>query len=1024
MNELNENQSAVVEASIDRPAKVVAGAGTGKTRVLVERYLRFLRDGVPPSRLLALTFTLKAADEMRQRIFEEVERGLPHLMRDLYAAWIMNFHAFGFRVIRENAPAFGIDPGVDVASEAELRRIERLLESRFLAGRIEGVPNDFGGEIPPPAGLRSLFDIYLGVVKKCRGDLVSVENLLWTLRDDDAEPYRASVGAIASVYDAFTMEMARQNLIDFNDMIGLAASGLAGDDQLAAHYRNRFDHILVDEFQDTSAAQFELLRVLSDDRYSKVTVVGDEKQSIYRWRDARVENIREFPGDDLPLSINYRSRQNILDLAHAFVCKDDVLAKTAVKLTAHRTEPGKPIVLFHPDDDQKGQQNDIEAKALAAWVAHVTGGLAVPGAPDLIGDQPLDYGDVVVLLRGVRVQKVVPAIERAFRSAGLPYVILGGSDAAGARALEVLYAYLSLLLPGDRRMPLLHVLESRPFNVGHATLVELFGEDGNVEGSFGEPLDPGCVSRVTDAVARASLERFDALYRRLAAAHLSKDFRGFLADAFECTPFLTRLFAEGATMRAAEDLIGELWDICDTLDAKRELGLWSFLDHLRAAIDGRTFGKVEQLAVPPGHVRVMTVHQAKGLEFKAVAVAGIKPSRHDSEGFFLSKTTGVYSQRWAEWGRGYDATDERELEKEMKLQEERCLLYVAMTRAEDYLFVSSPYADGGKSMFADILAAAEVGDFLSVVLRSAPGDVHAIPPEGIAAPTDSADTDALTTEWSARNELIARDADAVPVAPGAVHFVNYTALMTYADCPRRFRYRYIHRVSDGLAASVPGYLETPDEEQEELENVRLPRGVTPAGYGILVHELLRELMEKRQEGTSPPQGWIEAAAKTFGLPGKRIGEVTANAARLVDSFLSSEVASPGHDMRLEERFQVRLDRAVYHGDFDRVERTSNGWLVTDYKIGREREVYEFQVAFYAWALGKITGAGGVAGRLCYLRENETVVRTVEDRPKEIESIAGELENSLSSGWFDAAPGDLCARCPYHLSCVHSVADHK
>jgi superfamily I DNA/RNA helicase len=289
---LNDKQMAIVAAPINRPAKVVAGAGTGKTRVLVERYLRFVRDGVPPSRLLALTFTLKAADEMRKRIFEEAEREHPELLRELYAAWIMNFHSFGFRIIRENGPAFGIDPGVDVASEAELRRIDRTLSARFMAGRIEGVPGDFGGVIPPPTGLDSLFGMYLGVVKKCRGDLIPVETLFDTIRDADAGPYRAAVASIGALYDAFVEEMARHNLIDFSDMIALAAGGLARDPDLTARYRDRFDHILVDEFQDTSAAQFELLRMLSDEQYSKVTVVGDEKQSIYRWRDARVENIR------------------------------------------------------------------------------------------------------------------------------------------------------------------------------------------------------------------------------------------------------------------------------------------------------------------------------------------------------------------------------------------------------------------------------------------------------------------------------------------------------------------------------------------------------------------------------------------------------------------------------------------------------------------------------------------------------------------------------------------------------------
>ena len=321
-------------------------------------------------------------------------------------------------------------------------------------------------------------------------------------------------------------------------------------------------------------------------------------------------------------------------------------------------------------------------------------------------------------------------------------------------------------------------------------------------------------------------------------------------------------------------------------------------------------------------------------------------------------------------------------------------------------------------MFADILDAAEAGDFPSVVLRSALlREVRAVPPEGISAPDDRADAGALAAEWSARNELLAREGAAVPVAPDAVHFVNYAALRTYADCPMRYQYRYIHRVSDGLAGGDTGDDIVTGEAREEIEHVRLPKGVTPAAYGIFVHELLRELLATK--GTSPPQGWIEAAANRQGVPARRVDEVAGNAARLVDAFLSSEIATPGGDIRLEEPFQVRLDRAVYHGVFDRVERAPGGWVVTDYKIGREREDYEFQVSFYAWAAGKITGAGDVAGRLCFLRENEAVVRAAGGRQSEIESLAENLEKSLVCGSFDASPADRCATCPYAITCPDS-----
>ncbi len=1008
---LNELQQAVVDAPIDRPARVVAGAGTGKTHVLVQRYLRFLDDGIPPSRLLALTFTLKAADEMRQRIFKAVEESHPELLRELYTAWVMNFHAFGFRIIRENAPAFGIDPGVDVASEAELRRIDRALKTRFLSGRIDGVPSDFGGAIPPPAGLESLFKVCLGVVKKCRSDLIPIENLFAATRSDDTTPYKAIIESIAAMYDAYSGEMERRNLIDFNDMIGLAARGLEDNAELTAEYRARFDHILVDEFQDTSAAQFKLLEMLSDEGYSKVTVVGDEKQSIYRWRDARVENIREFPGDDLPLSVNYRSRQNILDLAHGFITIDPDMGARAVKLMAGETKPDRPIVLVHPADDQEGQQNDTEAGVLAAWVAHVIGDAPLAGVPPLAGDETVGFGDVAVLLRGVREFKVVPAIERAFRRAGIPYVILGGADAAGSRALELLYSFLSLLLPGDCRLELLHVLGTKPFEVGHAAIAELIGRDGADPAGRDDLLSDERVARVVDADARSRLDQLRGLLLVLDNARASMDFRRFLATAIEETPFLLRLFAEDATTRSVEDLIGELREMCDTLDARRELGLWSFLDHLRAAIDERSFGKLEQLAVPADHVRIMTIHQAKGLEFPAVAVAGIKPPRHDTSGFFLSKTEGVFSDSWKDWNRGYKETDERDAERALKLQEERCLLYVAMTRAKDLLFVSSPYADADKSLFGDVLVAAEESGVQCEVLRSIPDELHVVKRDRDGEVPADADATPVVTEWRAARERHAGQL-AVPAVPaGPVHFVNWTALRTFAGCPLQYQYQYVLRFDDAFGGAPGDHGAPPSEDKGP---VRIPRGVTPVQYGLLVHELLRESMAARVGGTDPPAGWIEASAERFGVTAKHRRGVAESASKLVGAWESSEASRPGDDIRLEEPFQARIDGIVYHGIFDRVERTDDGWAVTDYKIGVERDEYTFQVGFYAWALGRITGEDSVAGRVCYLREGECVTRSVENAG--ISRLVSSLGKSLSDGVFSASPGDPCPTCPYEVTC--------
>jgi ATP-dependent exoDNAse (exonuclease V) beta subunit len=634
------------------------------------------------------------------------------------------------------------------------------------------------------------------------------------------------------------------------------------------------------------------------------------------------------------------------------------------------------------------------------------------------GDGPIGYGDIAVLLRGIREYRVVPAIERAFRAAGIPYVILGGADAAGSRALESLYAYLSLLLPGDRRLELLHCLESRPVKVGQAALAELFARDGAQPGNRHVLLSDERISRVTDADARERIFALRSILDSLDGARASMDFRRFLSLAMETTPFLLRMFAEGATARSVEDLIGELWEICNTLDAKRELGLWSFLDYLRASIDGRSFGKVEPLAVPPNHVRVMTIHQAKGLEFPAVAVAGVKPLQNDTSGFFLSKTEGLFSEKWKDWNRAYKNTDGREPEIEMRRQEERCLLYVAMTRAHDYLFVSTPYADPDKTLFGDVLAAVEEGGIPGAVIRSAPAGARAAAPADRLDAVDAQDVSDAVAQWKVTREAHARQLGSPLTTPEPLHFVNWTALKAFAVCPLRYRFRYVLRVGDPFGDEGSSDDSAATEKGDRIGSVQIPRGITPVRYGLLVHELLRNFMETRAVEGEPRDGWIEAAVEKSGVETNRRRGVVASASKLIDTFASSGLSAPVDGMRLEEPFQVRFDRTVYHGIFDRVEKTDDGWLVTDYKIGQDREEYAFQVAFYAWALEKITGGEDVAGRLCYLRENE--VKLVVVSPGDMAVHARELEDRLRDGAFAASPGDACGDCPYATACPETV----
>jgi hypothetical protein len=442
----------------------------------------------------------------------------------------------------------------------------------------------------------------------------------------------------------------------------------------------------------------------------------------------------------------------------------------------------------------------------------------------------------------------------------------------------------------------------------------------------------------------------------------------------------------------------------------------------------------------------MTIHQAKGPEFPAVAVVGIKRPPPEQEGFFLSRKSGVYSERWKDWDRGYDAAPERETEQQMREGEERRLIYVAMTRAQDYLFVSSPYAGGvehrGESLFADILACVGDGESGAVVIRSAPEDAHvaaAAEPRaneetsGVSGAPDTTgvpderpeDVIACLAAWRDACDRRRRDGEVPAVPDSPVRFVNWAALRDFADCPLRYRYRYLLGISGGAFDDDPAADGLANEKGDAPGRAYgRARDVDPAQYGVVMHELLRDAAAAANEGGPLPADWIERAIRERKLPGALANKVTTIGGRILKRFGESALAACGEGLRLEERFLVRLNRVVFHGIFDRIERIDGGWRVLDYKVllGRGetpdvvRAQHDFQVSFYVWALGKITGEEKVSGEICYLGENALDIRRVDPPAMMMDAHAQALDRALESGALAPTPGEVCGACEYASIC--------
>ena len=1013
---LDEFQRRAANLPLATNGSIVAGAGTGKTTVLVARYMKLLEeDGVAPERLLALTFTLKAAGEMRERVRAAVASRIPAMAARLESGWIMNFHQFGYRFIQENAPALGIDPGVGVMSIAEFHRIKAVLRARFENGRMEGIPADFGGEPPPPTKLPGLFDALLGIAQRCRGNMIDPAGLRGRCRDDDRPAYLARVDAVVALVHEWEAELRRRNLLDFDDMIIIPARALREDAELAERYRGAFDHVLVDEFQDTSRAQNEMLRAIAGGDFARVTVVGDVKQSIYRWRDARPENMIEFPADRTELRMNYRSVQAVLDLAHDLVAGEPLLDGFVASLTAARGEGAYRPVLFHPAGLEA--EDEMEARALADWVEYLLGRAGASAAWNLPAlKEPLAPGNIAVLLRKFRSRNPTRSyIEAEFTRRGIPYAIVGGASATEAVALQAWRELLLLLLPGSRAVNLLAVLESRPFRVSEASLHELMS-DRERRGSTCELLADECIARIVEETDRATVMELRACVSLLSGALHRLGFRAFLEWAIERTPLRFELSAAGASSEAVDDVIRELHELADTLSRRGVLDLATYLDHLGAELDARKFREDVDVRLPGDRVALMTIHQAKGLEFDAVAVPGVGGSEGQSENFLVSAESGIWfsEKTGKDWKRGVKSAPEYKKNEEQEELEERCVLYVALTRARDHLWVSSPLAEGEKrlknetrpSFFTDLLRAGRTRGIITEVRE--PGDARASASAGSMTETSVHEIEEALRQWTTlRAAAEAHDLDQ-RIASRPLETITWASLARYEMCPFAF---WLDR---SARHAVPD-----DASREEVSHepsaLELPKGIDPAEFGAFVHAVL-----ERRDDIVALERTITRIATRYNF-GRHAAAMMDLARARIAGACAAGLAGASDGARSELPFSVRKSNVLLHGVIDRLDVLKNGALVTDYKLGAPHASHHFQVAVYAWAVQRVLGAETVRVRLAYIGYDPTRVDEVEPEHARIGALMDAMGKSFEAGEFTASPGEVCATCEHRTHCAFAAA---
>jgi DNA helicase-2/ATP-dependent DNA helicase PcrA len=596
---------------------VLAGAGSGKTRVLTMRVTRLIREhGVPAERILAVTFTNKAAGEMRERI----ERLLG---ADPKGAWIGTFHSIGARLLRRHAGALGWDPTFTIFdAEESLREIQRVMEAAHVD------PKRWN-----PKAVRAL-------ISDAKNQLVSPE----AFKARHAEGFDPLARTVAEIYPRVQSSLRDQNAFDFDDLLVKPVELFDSHPDVLARYQDRFAFILVDEYQDTNHAQFRFLEALAR-KHRNLMVVGDDDQSIYGWRGADIRNILDFettfPGARVVrLEQNYRSTGTILGAANEVIARNTL--RKAKTLRTER-EAGAAILLVETRDERDEGDwiaGDVEARLRSGELAR--------------------YRDAAVLYRTNAQSR---ALEDAFRTRGIPYQIVGGVRFYERREIQDVLAYLRLISNPRDMAAFERVVNVPRRGVGATSLARLKEWAGAHGVSYLEASAASSEIPGLPAAASRGLALFSRLVARFAERARSLAVGPLLEELVEALDLLTVLRSEGP-----EGL--------DRMDNVKELiaGAMEFEAQVREEWEGEIPERfteldlfLQQVALvtdldrhdPEGDaVTLMTLHNAKGLEYPSVTIAGLE------EGLFPL-------------ARAYD--------EPAQLEEERRLFYVGITRARDRL---------------------------------------------------------------------------------------------------------------------------------------------------------------------------------------------------------------------------------------------------------------------------------------------------------------------------------------------------
>lgn len=939
---LNAAQKKAVQFDTG-PILVVAGAGTGKTRVIAQRIKHLIQEEkVDPQEILALTFTEKAAGEMLERVEDVMPLGYEE-------PWINTFHSFADRLLKTEGLEVGLDPAYKVlsASDQWILFRQNLFEFKLRYFRPLGNPTKFILAI-------------LKFISRLQDENVSVkefEKFATSFKGDSEEKERWL--ELASTYKKYQEIKMENSKLDFGDLITWSIKLLRERPSLLKKCQAQFKHVLVDEFQDTNHAQYELIKLLcpKDKLGSRsLLVVGDDSQSIYKFRGAAVSNILEFQKDYpdakmITLLKSYRSFQAILDPAYNLIQNNnpdtlEVKLGVSKELKSNRKEKGNDPQVFKLEILE--DEVDFVVKKILEILAEESG---------------YTYKDFAILARA---NNHLDPFVFALRKYGLPYQLVGNRGLYDREEVRDVIALLKFIVDPTDGTSAYRVLNIDSLKISGEVISKVLSEARakriGIWEIIREHKDKG-IKRLTDGIMElqdqiTKLSPSEFVYRAVNTLNYLE-------------PFLKEETIENQMSIRNLDLflnIAKQFEVGFRGETKEMPTIVNFVDYIDLLMEaGDSPAQAELQDVDT--INLMTVHSSKGLEFPVIfmvnLVGGRFPTRNRKDVI--------------------DLPDEMVKETlptgDAHIQEERRLFYVGMTRAEKYLFLTYAQNYGGKR---DTRPSGYLGE---LGLKTAE-----LGSEEVKGSDDQIGLFGVESGF--------REPKAEKIKDFKPRFLSYTQVDTYKTCPFKYKYSYVLNVPQPPNYAL-SFGSTIHDTLKDFHSALMVEDVT-----------LDQLMGMYENNWQPAGYMSEEHRKIRFESGKE----------LLEGYYKENKKVKVNPIAIEKSFNIWIGGTKFFGRIDRIDELKNGEIeIIDYKTGQPKDQRvvdkDDQATFYAIGAKEALGYEPKKLTLHFVETGEKVSTTrtnaqLEEAKKEVTEIVGEIK----SGKFEANPGMHCNWCAYQDVC--------